>query len=1106
MNFKIVLLIIVSMSALMLGGCEGKAERITKYLEKGKDYFKQENYGKARIELKNVIQIDPKHAAAFSLLGEVEEKEQNWQKAYGFYNKAVELDPEDLKARERLGRLHLFSGDVEKAVEQMEAILARDSGNLRGRRLKAAVMDRKGDLDGAIKEVNDVLLVDPSHWETTAFLATLYSKKREEEKAISILKKAISSTADNIPLRTELVRIHAFRKELDKVVPLLQQIIEIEPGELGHYLTLALFYATNNMFDEAEVILRETTRIFPEDVRSYQMLAEFLFDTKKVDQTIKELLASIKILPEEYSLYLSLAEIYRRMAKPDKSVQMYRKIIELDDTNPSGLQARNRLAIILLLQGNKDEAVKLTEEVLRINPKDSTALLFKGKFAMRQDDMITAINTFRSITKNQPDSVQVANLLAEAHLRNNEPELAKNSMQRMVEAKLGDAEARLSFAKYLVRIKDYDGALKVTNDMLAVKSNDFIALKLKVAILATKQDYDGAINILKTIKAEHPNEAFGYLQMGALFLNQKKYDDALREFEQALDKGASKHGPLKGIIRVYLSQGNKDKAITRLNNMLAESPDATVYQLLAEILFSEKKYKEAETNLIQSKKLEPEWILPYKVLARLYQQTDVPEKAAEVYREVIKLKGTSAEGLVVRNDLAKLLFGIGQQNEAVRLIDEILAQDPRDKNALLTKAGFSLTQLDAQTAIKILRRVLRFHPDFVVAARLLATAYLFGKETASAKQVYMQLLKDNPENMAALLSASSFFAKHNYDSEALQQADKLLEISPGNIEALGLKAELLMKRQDLDGVKLVLEEIVKTYPDSPRGYLMLGVFYQSQNKVDKALKEFETSLLKTPNAAEPLAAIVKIYLEQDQHDKAIIRLKRVIKTYSNHSVAHNLLGEVYVAQKKTDEAIKAFRKAIDLNTGWTVPYGNLANLYRFRGEAKNAIDWFQKGLKVAPNDALLSFSLAAAYEDTQEYDKAVAMYQEVLDNHSGNSRVVDAAINNMAMVLAGNKGDAQSLKKALELAKVFEGSQNPAFIDTLGWVYLKTGDVDKAISLLSKAVNESPIVPIFQYHLGLAYYNKGDFSKAKNHIAKALEAKTEFPGKRQAEIIFGKIK
>mgnify|MGYP003400207932 CR=1 FL=1 len=55
----IVRTIALVLTALVISGCGGAEGRKAKFLERGKEYFVQENYSKALIEFKNALQIDP---------------------------------------------------------------------------------------------------------------------------------------------------------------------------------------------------------------------------------------------------------------------------------------------------------------------------------------------------------------------------------------------------------------------------------------------------------------------------------------------------------------------------------------------------------------------------------------------------------------------------------------------------------------------------------------------------------------------------------------------------------------------------------------------------------------------------------------------------------------------------------------------------------------------------------------------------------------------------------------------------------------------------------------------------------------------------------------
>ena len=289
-------------------------------------------------------------------------------------------------------------------------------------------------------------------------------------------------------------------------------------------------------------------------------------------------------------------------------------------------------------------------------------------------------------------------------------------------------------------------------------------------------------------------------------------------------------------------------------------------------------------------------------------------------------------------------------------------------------------------------------------------------------------------------------------------------------------------------------------PDQPIGYYRLGLVYQAQKKFDQAITEFETALSKSPKATEPLVAIVKIYMAQGKADKAVARLNQAIQAAPDNFVAHIMLGEIYVSQKKYTEAESTFRKSAQINPKAPISYLNLSKLNLARGDKAAAIHAIQEGLQAVPGDASLSMALAESYQTTEDYDKAVTEYEGVLKR----SPQSDVAANNLASILVDMKGDKKSLERALELTTRFEKSNNPAFVDTLGWTYLKLGQPDKALPLLKKAVDQAPQIAIFQYHLGLAYYKKGDVSSAKPHLQKAVDGKVNFPGLEEAKSILAK--
>jgi predicted Zn-dependent protease len=70
---------------------------------------------------------------------------------------------------------------------------------------------------------------------------------------------------------------------------------------------------------------------------------------------------------------------------------------------------------------------------------------------------------------------------------------------------------------------------------------------------------------------------------------------------------------------------------------------------------------------------------------------------------------------------------------------------------------------------------------------------------------------------------------------------------------------------------------------------------------------------------------------------------------------------------------------------------------------------------------------------------------------------------------------------------VSKAPNNPVFLDTLGFVYLKRDQDDEALDIFERLIHRYPNDPACAYHTGMAWYQKGDRARAKTLLAHALQ-------------------
>ena len=94
----------------------------------------------------------------------------------------------------------------------------------------------------------------------------------------------------------------------------------------------------------------------------------------------------------------------------------------------------------------------------------------------------------------------------------------------------------------------------------------------------------------------------------------------------------------------------------------------------------------------------------------------------------------------------------------------------------------------------------------------------------------------------------------------------------------------------------------------------------------------------------------------------------------------------------------------------------------------------------------------------------------------------------------------------MELAEKLADSNQPALLDTLGWVHYRLGDYGEAVKVLTGVVEKAPDVPVFNYHLGMAYLKQGDKQEARTYLSKAVDKKYTYTGVDEARKALASLK
>ncbi len=325
--------------------------------------------------------------------------------------------------------------------------------------------------------------------------------------------------------------------------------------------------------------------------------------------------------------------------------------------------------------------------------------------------------------------------------------------------------------------------------------------------------------------------------------------------------------------------------------------------------------------------------------------------------------------------------------------------------------------------------------------------------------------------------------------------EQLVKDDPNNLEALEANARLLLLVNDPAGALQAATTLQTLQPKSPKGYFLAGAALQAQQRSDEARKAFETALQLDPASLDSLIALAQIDLAAGKQTEALARIDAQIAARPNEARLYNLRGELLMALKRPADAASSYAAAAKLQPGWSQPYRGEAAAFAVQNQPDRAIEVLKAGLAQTKNSADLAVDLGSLYTAQGKPAEAITVYEGVLERDP-NSVV---AANNLAMLLVTHRTDAASLERAEKLAAPLAKAQNPAFLDTYGWVLYKRGRYAEAIPPLEKAVAAAPQAQEVRYHLGMAQLKAGRTAEARKSLEAAVQGEQSYAGKDEAK-------
>jgi tetratricopeptide (TPR) repeat protein len=700
------------------------------------------------------------------------------------------------------------------------------------------------------------------------------------------------------------------------------------------------------------------------------------------------------------------------------------------------------------------------------------------EFAAKKD-FTNAVLEYRLALQGDPKLGDARLKLGDVYAQVGDAQNAYREYVRAADTMPENIDAQLKAGALLLLANQFAEAKARAEAVLRLSSRNPGGLTLLGNALAGLHDADGALDRLNEAIMADPSQGALYSNLGALQLARGDRQMAEASFKKAMRATPDSAQTRVALAHFYRSQGRDVEAEEILKEAVSIDPKSVPANTnLAELYLSTGRPGLAEVPLkaIADVRQDPESLF---TLADYYTRTRRTKQAAAILE---KLAATSQTYGLAKARLAAIDYTEGRGGEAHKILDELLRREPHNRLGLVLKGRLLLIEKKHDEALPFAKNAVAADPEHSVEAHLLLAFIYQGKgQLEEAESEFKQVLKFAPGTVAADVALSRLYSVKGNKAAALEFAEEAVKLAPGDPDTRMTLVRVLLTNGDTERADREIRRMLLMFPNSSAVQVQAGGLFLARKDLASARAAFNRAIELDASSADALAGLVALDLGGRNARSALDRVGARIAASPDDAAGWFLAAKTYAMIGDTAQSEKALRRTVELDPGRVQAFAMLGDLRAMSGKLDEALRQFQTWAEREPKSVAAHTMVGLTLERLNRTQEAKLTYEKILamDRHAA------IAANNLAWLYAEGGGNIDQAAELAQTAKS-QAPDQPAFNDTLGWIYYKKDLVEQAVPLFQQSLEKDPDNALTHYHLGMAYAKMGEDSKAISELKKAL--------------------
>lgn len=434
----------------------------------------------------------------------------------------------------------------------------------------------------------------------------------------------------------------------------------------------------------------------------------------------------------------------------------------------------------------------------------------------------------------------------------------------------------------------------------------------------------------------------------------------------------------------------------------------------------------------------------YNTLGLAYDFGNRYDEAQAAYHRAVALAPRNA---AFRNNLAASYFRSGKQTAGVAELRRVLESDPDNRTANLNLGSFYLHRKQYPRAVRYFRAAQVERSEDPLALLELTRAYFGAGRAQEARQFAARISRLAGQDARVHFSLGLLLAENGEYRLAADQFEAIPSPERDSSANLNLGMACSKLRQ-FSSARLAYEEAIRRDPSGPDAYLHLGLDESASGNHGAALDWIAQAHKRAPERSDVSYALAEELIRTRNFDGARALLSTALTRTADDAGLREAWGDLFLNQRRPGDAAPAYLQC----------------------------------LRSEPRRVSARLSLARAYSEMHQSEKAASELRQILSVDSGNAEA-KAQLGRLSLEVGQPDAALKWIREALSA-----DPNNASANESLAMLMERQGRPAEARLALEKLVKIAPNNPRFHYLLGrvLSRLQQPEAAKAEFEISRKL--------------------